>query len=272
MLELKVGRLLELLERLTIDRGLFERAHHELTVAGNGHLPFESHEFARLRSAVAEIEAIAGTLNLTTTRVAANRTRQMLEAVGHRPGGTLIAERDHCATVFRHLLEIVSRLRDDCAARIYFQIGPDDARFLDANADHFGPEVSKVFGNAVEDIAEAASCLALERATACVFHLMRALEAAAAVIANKLGAAIVDQHGRGLPWGVIAANMKAMIDKMPKGSDEQTKWYKVQSSLETVGRAWRNPTAHPKQTYTVNEARNVYASTKAFMQELASLS
>jgi hypothetical protein len=32
MLELKVGRLLELHERLTIDKGLFERAHHELVV------------------------------------------------------------------------------------------------------------------------------------------------------------------------------------------------------------------------------------------------
>jgi hypothetical protein len=75
-------------------------------------------------------------------------------------------QQDNCGTLFRHLLEIVSRLRDDCSGRIYFQIAPENARLLEMDADHFGPEVRKAFGDAVEDIAEAASCLALERPTA----------------------------------------------------------------------------------------------------------
>ena len=175
-------------------------------------------------------------------------------------------QQDNCGTLFRHLLEIVSRLRDDCSGRIYFQIAPENARLLEMDADHFGPEVGKAFGDAVEDIAEAASCLALERPTACVFHLMRALEVAATLVADKIGAAVSDEHGRGLAWGVIAANMKAKIDKMPKGSDEQTRWYRAQSLLETVNRAWRTPTAHPKKTYTPAEARRVFEATGAFMQ------
>ena len=61
---------------------------------------------------------------------------------------------------------------------------------LEIDADHFGPEVRKAFGDTVEDVAEAASCLGLERSTACVFHLMRALEAAAAVVASKIGATV----------------------------------------------------------------------------------
>lgn len=271
MLKVKVGRLLELHERLTIDKGLFERAHHELTAAGIGHLRFGHDEFLRLRNTVAQLEEIADYMNLIATRFAANRTRQAMDAIGHRPGLALVMQQDNCGTLFQHLLESVSRLRDDCSGRIYFQIAPENARLLEMDADHFGPEVRKAFGDTVEDIAEAASCLALERPTACVFHLMRALEVAATVVADKIGAAVTDEYGRGLAWGVIAANMKAKIDQMPKGSDEQTRWYRAQSLLEVVNRAWRTPTAHPKKTYTLAEARRVFEATKAFMQELAPL-
>jgi hypothetical protein len=91
------------------------------------------------------------------------------------------------------------------------------------------------------------------------------------VVADKIGAAVTDVHGRGLAWGVIAANMKARIDQMPRGSDEQAKWYRTQALLEVVNRAWGVPTAHPKKTYIPEEARRVFEATKAFMQELATL-
>ena len=271
MLELRIGRLLELHERLTVDKGLFERAHQQLPVVGKQRFRFENHEFSRLRDAIAEIEEIADSMNLAATKVATSRTKQVMDAVRILPGHDLFMRRDNCATLFHHLLEIISRVRDDCTGRIYYQIAPENAKLLQMDADHFGPEVRRAFADTAEDIAEAASCLALERPTACVFHLMRALEAAAAVVAGKIGATVTDGHGKGLPWGVIADNMKTKIDKMPKGSDGQIKWYRVQSFLETVNRAWRSPTAHPKKTYTIQEARNVFEASKAFMQELAPL-
>jgi hypothetical protein len=100
MLEVKVGRLLELHERLTFDKGLFERAHHELTGVDIGHLRFEYDEFLRLRNAVAELEQIADSLNLTTTQVAADRTRQALDAIGHGPGLALLCSRTTAALSF----------------------------------------------------------------------------------------------------------------------------------------------------------------------------
>jgi hypothetical protein len=171
--------------------------------------------------------------------------------------------------LFRHLSDIVSRTRDDCAGSIYFQIESENAPLLEIQRPHFGLTVERAFPLAIEDISEAAACFALERFTACVFHLMRALEVAARVVADKLGATVLDEHGRGLPWGVIASNMKPIIDKMPKGSDNQVQWYRIQAHLEVVNRAWRVPTVHPKQTYTPEEARRVFEATRAFMQDLA---
>jgi hypothetical protein len=206
--------------------------------------------------------------------MAAERTRKFLEQAGDLPedpnamGGM---QQIGCVNLHRHLADILSRIRDDCKSRLYYQISPESELLLDQNSEHFGKDVSLAFGAAAEDIAEAAACLALERTTACVFHLMRSLEIAVAAVADKIGATIVDKHGRGLPWGQIANNMRPVIDKMMKGSEEQIKWYRIQDKLDVVARAWRNPTAHPKQTYTLEEAKWVFGSTKAFMQELAPL-
>lgn len=274
MREVNIGRLLELHELLVIERGHFERARHKLE-RQHDNLPYllALQDFHKLKNAVVEIEQIATDARLESTRVAANRTAQMLSNIGYPPN---LAEGISynsvgCRGMFNHLLDILSRLRDDCSSHLYFQISPGAAPMVQPNSAPFGQEVEKKFVGAIEDIDEAARCLALERATACIFHVMRVLEIAVCVVANKIGANTIDEHGRGLPWGVIANNMKSVIDKMPKGSDQQTSWYRVQSYLEVVNRAWRTPTAHPKQTYTIVEAQKVFEATRTFMQELAPL-
>ena len=274
MLKLEVWRLLEAHETLTVERGFFERAAQELKKQGKSAVQVDARHYMRFRAAIFDVERISREAKLVSTQRAAARLKSSLEQAEKQlnyPRSFIDFSADSCGKVFQHLMDIISRMRDDCVSHLYFQIAPENVMLLEIDADHFGPEVRKAFGDTVEDVAEAASCLGLERSTACVFHLMRALEAAAAVVASKIGATVTDVHGRGLGWGIIADNMKAKIDKMPKGSDEQTKWYRVQSFLEVVNRAWRAPTAHPKKTYTPAEARKVFEATKAFMQELAPL-
>jgi len=166
--------------------------------------------------------------------------------------------------------DLVNRFSDELSTRIVVSISPRHAKYLN-NETLFGDEVFKAFPNTREDIEEAGKCLAFERPTAAVFHLMRALESAVQAIANKLGATVHDSNGKGLPWGVIADNMKPKIDAMQRGSAEQTKWYRVQNDLVVVNRAWRVPTNHPKETYTPDQAEEVLDATRAFMKELAPL-
>lgn len=273
MLELKLGRLLDAHQLLVLERGHFEQAAEGLRRNPNKtQWVMGRSDFMRLRAAIADVESISKEAGLTSTYAAAQRTNACLEKLG-RPeeGQDVFFPEEGCKRFFHHLMDITSRLRDDADSRLYYQIAPANETHLEPNSDHFGKDAARAFGNAVEDIAEAAACLALERPTACVFHLMRALEVAVAVVAVKLNASIVDQHGRGLAWGIIAKNMKDKIDKMTKGSDEQAKWYAVQNLLEGVNRAWRVPTAHPKKTYTLDEARRVFDATRGFMQELATI-
>ncbi len=70
--------------------------------------------------------------------------------------------------------EIQSRLRDELSLSTVFVIPADKARYFQTNATLFGAEVDGKFPSAAFEIAEAGKCLALERNTAAVFHLMRA--------------------------------------------------------------------------------------------------
>ncbi len=163
-----------------------------------------------------------------------------------------------------------SRIPDDLKEHTLLSLDPRSVHLF-REPRPFGDAVFDAFPAASGDIEEAAKCLALERGTACVFHIMRALESAAGVIAAKIGATVCDQHGKGLPWGIIADNMKPKIDAMIRGSSEQISWYRVQQDLVVINRAWRVPTSHPKESYSPEEAQEIFNATKAFMKELAPL-
>lgn len=167
--------------------------------------------------------------------------------------------------------DLTNRFKDELASRVVLAIAARHSAYFSAETPLFGDEVFAKFERARDDIEEAGKCLACGRATATVFHLMRALESAVRIIGTKLGATTEDVHGRGLAWGVVAGNMRPIIDAMPVGSDQQTKWYRVQQDLVAVNRAWRVPTNHPKETYTEEQAQEVFDATRAFMRELAPL-
>ncbi|RUX23785.1 hypothetical protein EOA13_33055 [Mesorhizobium sp. M7A.F.Ca.US.011.01.1.1] len=176
---------------------------------------------------------------------------------------------------FGHLINpmeaLLTGINYELKGRSCLFLSAADTTLYQSNDALFGEDVARRFQSTNDDIEEAGKCLALGRSTAAVFHLMRVLESAVQTIADKIGAAIVDAHGKGLAWGVIADNMKAKIDAMTRGSDAQIKWYRVQHDLVVVNRAWRVPTNHPKESYTAEQAREVFDATKAFMKELAAL-
>ena len=182
----------------------------------------------------------------------------------------LALDKAKCGRLHTYLSQATSRIPDDLSAQVLIALDTRRSTLFE-ELRPFGDVVFNAFPAGQNDLEEAAKCLALERGTACVFHLMRALESAASVIAAKIGATIKDLHGRSLPWGVIAENMKPRIDIMPAGSDLQIKWYRVQQDLVVVNRAWRVPTSHPRESYTPDEAQEVFDATRAFMKELAPL-
>ena len=161
--------------------------------------------------------------------------------------------------------QLYDRLRDALEERLFLAVPLGTADLYQQKASLFGNSVDDAFPRSVEDISEAGKCLSLDRATASVFHLMRAMEAAVGRLSTKLNIPNPDRE-----WGKLLSDIAKKIEEMPKG-DDRNKWSESHTHLYHVKQAWRNDTMHPKQTYTAEEAKAIFEAVKVFMRHLTTL-
>jgi hypothetical protein len=159
-------------------------------------------------------------------------------------------------------------LRDSLEQEFYFHVAQADVPLF--AQEPFGPLVTKKFPKATEDISEAAKCLALQRSTACVLHLMRVLELAVQAFGKKLRVQINVEHET---WYQILEHVgkaiKALPSKKPNEKARKAALAAASATLDHVRIAWRNESMHPKQTYAPNEALDIFNASRAFMTSLA---
>ncbi|MFI5021505.1 MAG: hypothetical protein ACHQRJ_07620 [Alphaproteobacteria bacterium] len=167
--------------------------------------------------------------------------------------------------------------------RALLQIGNTLFMELD-NRKFFGPagryvkyfEEPKLFGDAVfdrfpsanEDIYESGMCLALERGTACVMHLMRVLEVALAALAKAVG--VINQSDWGAYLRKIDGELSARAKSAGARTPDEQFYSEAASNFDHVRRAFRNPTMHPEKSYSPARAEEILVATKSFMTHLAS--
>jgi hypothetical protein len=168
------------------------------------------------------------------------------------------------------LKELRERIKEELEERRLYCVDPFYIEILNQSAAPFGDKVAVLIPNVSSDLTDATLCLAMSRYTACVFHLMRAMEHSVMRLGQKLNVTVIDKNNTILEWGPIISNINDVLHKMPK-DDYKTKWSAVASLLHYVRIAWRNSTMHPKNTYTEDEARDVYNSCKSFMSYLVEL-
>ncbi|MDX1292671.1 MAG: hypothetical protein R3265_07675 [Hyphomonas sp.] len=192
----------------------------------------------------------------------------------------ILASFDNAETTYdeirRRTAEINNTLRRELKAVSLISVDQQYAYLLEMDDPGvrsnptFGLDVERKFPDATDDIVEAGKCLALRRNTACVFHLMRAMEVMIAALATKLNATVRNENGEQLPWGILVSNIKKPIESMPKGP-KQDEWLGAHAMLHSVNRAFRTKTAHPANSYTDEQAEIAFQSVKAFSLELADL-
>lgn len=109
--------------------------------------------------------------------------------------------------------------------------------------------------------------MALNRPTACVFHLIRVMETAVQILGNRFGIQLTADKN----WQNILDEANKAIKALNQ-KDATTKAYAgIASNLYNVKLAWRNEVMHPKQTYTPDEAKNVFHAVRNFTEDLAVL-
>jgi hypothetical protein len=163
------------------------------------------------------------------------------------------------------IVDVRTRIIDQVESEFYLSLTEQEKSLYAPTQSLFGTSVETAFPKLSEDIVEAAKCLALGRSTASVFHLMRTMEGAVQALSVQLS--IADPLRE---WGKLLSDISPRVEAMPKGG-QRNAWSENFTLLYHVKQAWRNDTMHPKQTYTEDEARSIYAAVRSFMQNLASL-
>ena len=135
----------------------------------------------------------------------------------------------------------------------------------------FKPFITDIYPVLTYDVVEAGNCLALDRATACVFHLMRVVEFGVQELGDKLGVPLAKE----IVWQTIMNQVNKKIGEMPDKPPHKKRTKEVYSDvaghLYNVKVAWRNPVMHPNKTYTAEEAEHLFLSVGRFMEALIKL-
>jgi hypothetical protein len=161
--------------------------------------------------------------------------------------------------------ELQNRIADELDDRLFLRMLSEKAKFYDKPIEQFGKSIMSIFHSIEFDVEEAGKCFAVGRDTACVFHVMRIMEAGLRVIATDLKIDILSNKS----WDSILKKMESAIEAQHK-RDQWTDFYaEVRAKGYAVKDAWRNPTMHIEKKYTSDESEDIFRAVRGFMRHLS---
>jgi hypothetical protein len=173
---------------------------------------------------------------------------------------------------YRLIAEAFRRIEDEMSNLTYVEL---DARlahyFHKPSADWH--RVISTFPQLRNEIRQASRCLAFERNTACVFHLMRVMEVGLEALRRR-----AKVRRRRATWDAIIMDIDKKLNPKPgtKKPPRLRRHMRVMADavmrLRAVKDAWRNPTMHEIQhVYDSHQAEQVYISVRSFMRKMAEI-
>lgn len=174
------------------------------------------------------------------------------------------------------VLELRHRIADDLQVRLFMFMPTAEAEYY-RRAELFGPEVAERFPGANKEAEAAGNCYATGNSTACVFHLMRAVELGARSLVKALRVKNLLKHPVELSeWGDLIAAMEQGLKALAQGkrkSVKRTETYEYYSHAIAQFRnfkdAWRNNVSHTRKHYERGQTKDIIDNTRQFMQHLA---
>ena len=236
----------------------------------NPDVPFDPDKKGSLLSSLKQTHIVWSEINLPVSVLGIEWAQKQLEAdnVSVRRVGE----------VFR---ELTRRIQDELSSLRFLYVPPDRALYYQqrikgdaAKTKHslLSDKAKKKFAQSIEDAEEAANCIALGRYTASAFHMMRIMERGVQRLGKKLKITIPVEEK---DWGAISSHINGALRRLPNSTTSEkrihSRYAKAAVYLDNVREAWRNPTMHPKETYTEEEAENVFRFVKQYMEYLVSI-
>jgi hypothetical protein len=171
------------------------------------------------------------------------------------------------------LSSVQSILAKELSERRFLYVPPERASFYN-NKNLCGKIVAEKFPAAEREIVEAGNCYALERPTACVFHLMRVVPYGIWAL-SKLLKVKYSNNFILLDWNSLiqpienAVNAMAKLSRTIKKRDDQRYYSEIVQHLYFCKDAWRNHVSHSNEAYDMAQAESVMDHTSLVMKLVA---
>jgi hypothetical protein len=171
------------------------------------------------------------------------------------------------------LQALSDRVIDEAGRHEFFMIPSHKLRVYKEARDFFGEQVNTAFPSAQKEIENAAKCYAFGRNTACVFHLMRAMEVVLRLLSSSLNDPDLDPK-KNPSWERILLRcdeqLKLPVEKRsPEWKKDDQFYSDATANLRAVKNAWRNPTMHVERDYDEEETVDVVSAVRGFMKHTA---
>jgi hypothetical protein len=166
--------------------------------------------------------------------------------------------------------ELGNSIRRDMGTLLLFHV-PSNKRDFYKQKALFGPTVADRFPRAVSEIEQAGNCYAFACPTACAFHLMRVMEIGVQAFGHMLGVDFPEDKEWGKILNIATGKIKEQTEQRERhGRDpEIIAWNQIHAHLNSVGTGCRNQYMHPKETVTMEEAKDLIGLVGGFMRTLA---
>jgi hypothetical protein len=154
-------------------------------------------------------------------------------------------------------------MRAELSTVQFIYIPEDKLDYLDATTA-FGPTSFRSFPTSQYDVEHAGKCIAIGANTACVTHLMRALEFPLTALASAAGLKPKKES-----WGRLLEDIQAAIKAPGRTDDERQFLGEAATSFDNIRVAWRNEAMHGRRVFDEEEASKIWSTARELFKHLS---
>jgi hypothetical protein len=158
---------------------------------------------------------------------------------------------ENLAEMIRDIRNIKQQIFDEIKARHFLHLSLAETRMY-RDKQSFGAAVETAFPSATKDLREAAICLSLSRPTACVLHLMQALEL---VIKKCVMKALCASPKGTLTWSDLANKIREKVNEA--GAIPGIDWAVDSSFLWELRPTWTDLKWHGETPRSMQPSRTI---------------
>jgi len=144
--------------------------------------------------------------------------------------------------------------------QMLFQVSEAERPFFETSLE---AKTISAFPSASREIEDAGRCYALDQWTACVLHLMRALEFGIASLVKALNVTPKNPN-----WEQVLRDCEIEIEKLPS-KDDRGFYSEVATTFRHFRGAWRNHAVHGHDTYDSRSGVTIFLNVREFFRQIS---